>query len=112
MSTNSFDKPSASASDQVVEEWLDPHLPTVFASRHEFIVKSQRATSEAVITAAGIKSGFNVIDIGCGSGIPSLQVADLVGPSGHVTATDPSPVFVAAILENASKLGLTNLTAV
>jgi SAM-dependent methyltransferase len=96
----------------VVPEWREAHLPTVFASAHPFLVHMQRPTVDAVIEAAAVKPGDHVIDIGCGSGIPALALAAAVGPTGQVTATDPSPVFVAAVKTNAAALGLTNLTAV
>src|SRR5215213_4922542 len=72
----------------------------------------QQPTAQAVIGAAHVQPGDEVLDIGCGSGIPSLAVAEAVGPMGHVIATDPSPIFVAAVKKNAADLGLTNLTAI
>ena len=98
--------------DAVPAEWRDPHLPTVFAKWHPSLVALQRATIEAVIAAAGVQPGFAVVDVGCGSGIPALALAEVVGPAGRVAATDPSPVFVAAVAANARRLGLANLNAV
>lgn len=98
--------------DEVLGEWLGPHLPTVFARWHPFVIELQRSSAAAVIVAAGIRPGGAVLDVGCGSGIPSLALAEAVGPAGRVTATDPSPVFVAAVEENARQLGLTNMEAV
>jgi ubiquinone/menaquinone biosynthesis C-methylase UbiE len=37
---------------------------------------------------AGIGSGMRVLDIGCGSGITTSALAELVGDSGHVTGLD------------------------
>ena len=55
--------------------------------------------------------GDAVVDIGCGSGIPALALDEAVGTAGLVAATDPSPIFVAAVAENA-RLGLANLETV
>lgn len=40
------------------------------------------------ILEAGIKSGFRVLDIGCGRGAMSLWLANQVGPTGKVLAID------------------------
>jgi len=98
--------------DDVTAEWLDTHLATVFSNVHDFLIGAHTRTARAVIEAAGIKAGFNVIDIGCGTGVPAFEVARVVGPSGHVTATDPSPIFIASVNEHAEKEGLTNITTV
>ena len=103
---------SNSTPDDVSTEWMEDHLPGIFIKWHPQMSQSERKTAEAVIEAAGVKPGFNVIDIGSGSGIPSLTIAEIVGPSGHVTATDPSPAFVKALRENAKALGLTNVDVV
>ena len=37
---------------------------------------------------AGIGPGMRVLDVGCGSGITTAAIADLVGENGHVTGLD------------------------
>ena len=37
---------------------------------------------------AGIRPGMRVLDIGCGAGITTAALADLVGPNGHATGLD------------------------
>src|SRR6476646_5368145 len=103
---------SNSTPEDVSAEWMEDHLPGVFIKYHPYMIQSERKTAEAIIEAAGVKPGFNVIDIGSGSGIPSLTIAEVVGPSGHVTATDPSPQFIKALKANASALGLTRFDVV
>jgi SAM-dependent methyltransferase len=111
MATDLNDRTSAPSREDVPAEWLEPHLPTVFSRWHPYVAALQQATIKAIIAAARVRPGDAVVDIGCGSGIPALALAEAVGPSGRVTATDPSPVFVAAVAENARRLGLDNLEA-
>jgi SAM-dependent methyltransferase len=96
----------------VTDEWLQPHLPGVFARAHTWLVEAQRASSEAIIAAADVAPGDHVIDIACGSGIPTIMLARAVGPAGRVAAVDPSPVFVDAVTRNAREAGLTNVDIV
>lgn len=107
-----FDPTKAVVDESVVDEWLDPHLPTVFTRWHHFHEASFSAISTALIDDAEIGPGDAVIDVGSGSGIPALAIAQTVGLTGVVVATDPSPVFLAAIEHNARHLGLTNVRAV
>jgi len=45
---------------------------------------------QAVLRAAGARSGEQVIDIGCGCGSSSLALAQAVGPTGRVLGVDVS----------------------
>ncbi len=46
--------------------------------------------SEILIARAAIQPGERVVDIGCGCGATSFELARLVGSSGHVTGVDIS----------------------
>lgn len=47
--------------------------------------------------SAGIGTGQTVLDVGCGPGYASLDLAELVGPSGRVMAIDKSERFLRAL---------------
>jgi len=48
---------------------------------------------------AGIGPGMRVLDVGCGTGITTGALAELVGPSGHVTGLDFSTERLAVARE-------------
>ena len=103
---------NASSRDDVTAEWRDDHLPSFFVRWHRQNEALLQETTAAIIAEAAVAPGFTVLDVACGSGIPSLEIARVVGSSGSVTATDPSPIMIAALEENAQQRGLTNLVAV
>jgi len=53
-----------------------------------------------------VGSGQRVLDVGCGIGDPTLQVAVLVGPHGHVLGLDIVEGKIAIARERAATLGL------
>jgi SAM-dependent methyltransferase len=62
------------------------------------------------IDRAAPRSGERVIDVGCGCGQTVLQLAERVGPSGHVTGIDVSEPMLQRARERAS--ALTNVSFV
>ena len=58
---------------------------------------------------AGIKAGMRVIDIGCGPGVVSAELARRVGPRGRVYAVDRNPQVLDAARERCLSLGLVNV---
>ncbi|MCK5913033.1 MAG: methyltransferase domain-containing protein [Desulfuromusa sp.] len=51
-------------------------------------LKTDREAVKRQAAWAGISSGMRVLDVGCGSGITTAALAELVGPNGHVTGLD------------------------
>jgi ubiquinone/menaquinone biosynthesis C-methylase UbiE len=62
-----------------------------------------------LIEEARIGVGRNVLDIGGGSGEPSLTISGIVGPTGSVMYTDPAAGMVESAQAEAGRRGLTNI---
>jgi SAM-dependent methyltransferase len=67
-----------------------------------------RAT-EGLLGMAGIGPGSRVLDVAAGAGDQTLTIANRVGPTGRVLATDLSPAILALAQDNASRAGLNNV---
>lgn len=59
--------------------------------------------------SAGIKTGSRVIDLGAGPGYATVDLAEIVGPSGKVVAVERSTNFVDAIRRTIEKRALSNV---
>jgi ubiquinone/menaquinone biosynthesis C-methylase UbiE len=57
----------------------------------------------------GLHPGMRCLDLGCGGGEVSFEIARLIGPDGHVTGIDMDEVKLALALEAANARGLTNV---
>jgi SAM-dependent methyltransferase len=63
--------------------------------------------------AAWRRAGFNVgqrlLDLGCGPGYATLDLADVVGPRGKILAADRSPGFLEVLNEKIAQRALGNI---
>jgi arsenite methyltransferase len=69
--------------------WIDAHY---VACQCEY---------EAMISSVGLKSGWHVLDAGCGSGGFLPIMAELIGPNGKISAIDVAPEHVDAVRRRA-----------
>jgi len=64
-----------------------------------------RTPTDAMIAMAGVVPGARVLDVAAGAGDQTLDLAEWVGPSGAVLATDLSPVITALAQARAQRAG-------
>jgi SAM-dependent methyltransferase len=62
--------------------------------------------ADAALAAADLQPGQRVLDIGCGSGATSLDIARRVGAAGAVVGVDLSPQLLHAARERARAAGI------
>ncbi len=65
-----------------------------------------------VLKEVGIKSGFSVLDYGCGPGSYIIAATELVGESGKVYGLDIHPLAIEKVRGIAAKRQLTNVEAI
>jgi SAM-dependent methyltransferase len=68
-----------------------------------------RPRALAAWARAGFTSGQTLIDVGSGPGHASVDLAEIVGPSGRVVAIDRSHRFLAALGATLERRGLANV---
>ena len=67
---------------------------------------------ENILAEVGIKSGFSILDYGCGSGSYTIPAAQLVGESGKVYSLDIHPLAVQQVQKVVAKKRLTNIETI
>jgi ubiquinone/menaquinone biosynthesis C-methylase UbiE len=65
--------------------------------------------TDAMLAMADLRTGMRVLDVAAGAGDQSLDIAEQVGQSGSVLATDLSPAILACATANAAARGLRNI---
>lgn len=99
--------PTGNAKNEVLAAWEES---SQYWKKHQAKIERMFAPlTSALIDAAQILQGQSVLDIGGGSGQPSLTIAPLVGEAGSVTYTDPAAGMVKTAHEEAQRLSLTNI---
>lgn len=67
-----------------------------------------RDVTDAMISAANIEPGSQVLDIAAGAGDETLDIAQRIGSNGYVLATDLSPRILALAHDNLRAAGFSN----
>ncbi|OPY79214.1 MAG: putative methyltransferase YcgJ [Syntrophorhabdus sp. PtaU1.Bin153] len=80
------------------------------ASYEKFGSTSFEAYAQPLLEGAQLKPGQHVLDVACGTGIPSLMVSPLVEPGGTVTGIDLAPGMIELAKKKAGERGLKNVT--
>jgi ubiquinone/menaquinone biosynthesis C-methylase UbiE len=97
-----------SADSEFVRFWNSVLEPKFTKYRH-ILQGGLSRHSAAVIPKLPIKPGMSVLDVGCGWGDMSLQVAAIVGPSGRVVGIDCVDAFLEEARKDAAAKGLSNV---
>jgi len=102
MQTHKAEKPSEESN------WAGPGGERWLANLDRF-ESMIRPIGDALIDSADFHHAENVIDLGCGAGATSLEIARRVGPEGSVTGLDISEVLLKEATRRAIANGLNRL---
>ena len=78
----------------------------------DWLMRAEREETELpekTLDALKIRRGSTVADLGAGAGYFSLRLAERVGPSGRVLATDVQPEMLELLRENMARKGTRNV---
>ncbi len=64
------------------------------------------------LRGAGIRSGQDVLEVGCGTGFFTISAAELAGHEGRVYAIDAHPLAIEQVARQVRDAGLTNVRLV
>jgi ubiquinone/menaquinone biosynthesis C-methylase UbiE len=79
-------------------------------SRLSVLAQALKPSTDALLDRSGLQDGMNVVDVACGGGDVTVELARRVGPKGRVLGLDVDPGKLAAATELTQSLGLTNCT--
>ena len=77
-------------------------------AHHEQFESMIAPVGAALIEAASLRPGESVIDVGCGAGATSIEIARRIAPNGRVTGIDISPTLIRTAERRAQAAGAAN----
>jgi precorrin-6B methylase 2 len=94
--------------------WMAVSFPV--AAQQTGLTDGQIASAEIevpeLVRLLDLEPGMTVADVGAGFGAWTIRLARVVGPSGHVYATDVGEAQLSALRDYAAREGLTNVTVI
>lgn len=95
------------------DTFKDPALKVDdWVGRFETESREVYAHRKEIVRATGVQPGWNVADVGAGTGLFTMLFADAVGKDGKVYAVDIAKPFLKEIAERATKEGHRNVETV
>ena len=76
----------------------------------KFIRKKEKIIE--ILNEISLKEGNIVLDYGAGPGAYAVEVANMIGPNGHVFSADIHPLAEKYVQKEAKTLGLSNITTI
>ncbi|MDX6606065.1 MAG: hypothetical protein QOD14_605 [Solirubrobacterales bacterium] len=98
----------APENEEATEAWSGV-LFDRFVEFRELIVDSLKLHGDAAMALHPPNLGDRVLDVGCGFGDATQQLAALVGPEGEAVGVDVSEPFIAASIEEAKEARVDNV---
>lgn len=105
--------PEAGARPELNADFRSPDLDVAgFVERFEGESREIAACRAALLAALAPRPGEAVADVGAGTGLFTLPIAEAVGPGGLVYAVDIAPAFVEHLRARAAAAGLAQVRPV
>ena len=98
----------APENEEATEAWSGV-LFDRFVEYRDLVVAGLKQHGDAAMRLHPPQSGDRVLDVGCGFGDTTQQLAALVGADGEVVGTDVAAPFIEASIEEASAAGVSNV---
>ena len=96
------------ANAEAIEAWDGPLFERFVKYRH-IVVAGLKQFGDEAMSAYPPPAGGRVLDIGCGFGDTTQQLAELVGPDGYAFGVDAAPRFIEAARAEAEEAGVENV---
>jgi SAM-dependent methyltransferase len=100
-------EPVVTANEEAIEAWDGPLYDRFVQFRH-LLVGGLGVHGDEALRVVDPAPGERALDIGCGFGDTTRQLAELVGPDGSVLGVDAAPRFIETARDEAIGAGIGN----
>jgi len=103
-----LEQSASAANAEAIEAWDGP-LYDRFVQFRDVLVAGLGMHGEEALRLVPPRPGERVLDIGCGFGDTTQDIARMVGEGGEAVGVDASPRFIATASEEAVQAGISNV---
>jgi ubiquinone/menaquinone biosynthesis C-methylase UbiE len=103
----SVDAEAPSTNAEAIQAWDGP-LFERFSHYRDLVTSGLANHGDAALALFPPQPGWRVLDLGCGFGDTTQQIAALVGPDGEAVGVDAASKFIEASRAEAAAAGVTN----
>jgi SAM-dependent methyltransferase len=107
MSTTDTSRWGPGVNAEAIQAWDGPLFDT-FVKFREVFTTGLGAHGDEALRLFPPQPGWRVLDVGCGFGDTTQQIAALVGPSGEAVGVDAAPRFIETATREADESGVDN----
>jgi len=97
----------ATLNAEIIQAWDGPLYDRFVRFRH-LLVAGLKEHGDAALALYPPPAGARVLDIGCGFGDTTQDIARLVGPQGEAVGVDAAPRFIETAQQETEQLGVPN----
>src|SRR5687767_13746827 len=92
---------------EAIEAWYGPLYDRFVKFRH-IVTTGLGAHGDEALRRSPPQTGMRVLDVGCGFGDTTQQIAALVGPEGEAVGVDAAPRFIETAEAETAQAGVAN----
>ena len=107
MSTTDTSRWGSGVNAEAISAWDGPLFDT-FVKFREVFTTGLGAHGDRALDLVPPEPGMRVLDVGCGFGDATQQIAALVGPEGEAVGVDAAPRFIEICRREAEEAGISN----
>jgi SAM-dependent methyltransferase len=104
-------EPKVNDANKAQREFWNSPAARAWADEHERVDRIVAGLTAELFAFAMPKPGEHVLDIGCGGGTTTIELAKRIGPSGHVIGADIAENSIAHLRRRIADAGLTQAEA-
>jgi len=104
--------PQVNDANKAQREFWNSPATRAWADEHERVDRLVAELTAQLFEVAAPQPGEHVLDIGCGGGTTTLELARRVGPTGHVIGADIAEHSIAGVRQRIADAGLSQAEAI
>ena len=98
--------------DRRTSSWMPNFAYRIISLLHDNPILPIFRSPQRLLKSAGLGTGQNVLEVGCGPGFFTIPAAEMVGDEGNIHAVDLHPLAIERVRKRIEKKEMRNVTPI